>query len=216
VSAPEELARKRWKPAAKALAKRDEMARQLREARQRVGDLSAALPDAERRERELRGRALAEGKPVSVGEAAQVAAELEDAQQFVRDLEAASEVVERELFEARANNRDTWTQSQDRAVERARSAVFAAADELVAAVAQLEDENALRGWAAEAVPQGSVDPHGGRFTHTGVIAAALDQVRAAVAGIAAGIAPQPEPRREQPGPIEKLLAGRARADKGWG
>jgi len=115
------------------------------------GELSAALPEAERRDRELRGQAVAAGKAVEVGEAGKLAAELEDAQQSAKDLEAATEVVARELLDVREANRDTWTQSQDRHVEKARAAVLTAADGLAAAVAKLEDENALRAWAAEPV-----------------------------------------------------------------
>lgn len=193
---PETLARSRFRSARRLLERRDKIGRELTEARQHSGQLHRALPQAERRDREARGRATAEGRNRPPLEAAPIVAEIEDVRQRIEDLEAAAEVVEAELRELRQTNRDSWSERQARHVAQARRAVLTAAAELEAAVSTLEDENALRAWVAEPVGQGAVDPAGGRVTHAGAIAAALDQVRAAVDGIAAGEAsPVPTPVR---------------------
>jgi hypothetical protein len=167
----ETLARGRWRPVAKALDRRDKIQRRLVEARHRSGELHAALPAAERRDREARGHAVAEGRSRPQLEAPQIISEREDLQQQIDDLQAAAEVVDRELLELRERSRENWRASCDRTVERAKAAVLKAGQELEAAVSAFEDEIALRDWAHAPVDQGSTDPMGGRLTHTGVLTA---------------------------------------------
>jgi chromosome segregation ATPase len=157
------------------------------EARARTAELHAALPAAERSDREARARALAEGKdpPLGPGEKRRIEAELEETEQRANDLETAVQLVEQELGELRDSHRDTWTEKQGRAVEQAQQAVLEATGRLETAVQKLSDENALRGWIGEQGGQGSVDPLGGRLTRDAALSAALDQVRAAVAGLTA-------------------------------
>jgi hypothetical protein len=208
------LGGKRWRPARRIFERREQIQRQLIEARQRSGQLHRALPHAERRDRERRGRAVAEGKSRPQLEAPQIASELEDIQQRVQDLEAAAAVVDQDLQRLRRDNRDSWSERQAGKLEQAKGDVFAAASELEAKVSAFEDELALLAWASSPVDQQSVDPAGGRLTHTGTIAAALDQVRAAVTGLAVGQdKPAPPPQRE-PTWVEKRLA--ARSKPGWG
>jgi hypothetical protein len=194
VTDPETLARRRFRSVRRLLERRDKIGNLLAEARRRSGELHAELPQAEQRDREARGRATAEGRSKPQLEAPQIASELEDVQQRVEDLQAAATVVEQDLQTLRRDKRDPWSERQAGRVEQAKRAVFTAAGELEQAVSTLEDENALRAWITEPVGQGSVDPAGGRVTYAGAIAAALDQVRAAVDGIAAGeAAPTPAP-----------------------
>ena len=76
-------------------------------------------------------------------------------------------------------------------------AVLAAALELEAKVSAFGDEVAVYAWAVTP-DAGTVDPHGGQTTHGGAIAAALDQLRAATEGIAAG--------EERPTPVQSERA----------
>jgi hypothetical protein len=105
-------------------------------------------------------------------------------------------------------------EAQGRAIGEARNGVLSALAALEQAAAKLEDERGLLAWIEPVPAEGSVDPHGGRLTHSGALAAGVDQVRTAIAALAAG----EESRKPEPGPepswIEKRLA--ARAQGGWG
>ena len=210
----ETLARKRWRQVEKAVAKREDIGRKLVEARARVAELTSAHPAAEQRDREARGYALAEGKPSPSREAEQVARQLAEAQENVIDLDAAASVVARQFQNVLAANAPSWVEAQRRAIEKAGDAVMAAVASLEQSARKIEDERALLAWIAPASVEGSVDPYGGRLTYSGTLAASLEQVRAAAAGLAAGEeSGQPEPGRE-PTWVEKRLAARARP--GWG
>jgi len=210
----ESLARTRWKPAEKALAKREQIAGRLREARARVAELTFAHPAAVERDRQARGYALAEGMPTPQSEAEQIARELDEAQEHAKDLEAAAVLVEDQLREVRDANRESWVQSQERAIEQAGKAVLTRLEALEQEVGKLEDERGLLAWIEPVSAEGSVDPHGGRPTHTGTVAAALDQLRAAVSALAAGEeSGKPPPGRESSW-VEKRLAAKARSS--WG
>jgi hypothetical protein len=210
----ETLARKRWKPVEKAAAKREEIERKLVAARARVAELQSAHPAAEQRDREARGLALAEGKPAPPSGAKRIERELEEARSLVQDLDAAVVVVQRQFQEVLDASRDSWLQTQERAIGQAGNSVLAALAALEEAVAKLEDERGLLAWIEPVPVEGSVDPYGGRLTHSGALAAAVDQVRSAVAGLAAGEeSRRPEPGRE-PSWVEKRLA--AKAKPGWG
>jgi hypothetical protein len=101
-----------------------------------------------------------------------------------------------------------------RAIEQAGNGVLSALAALEEAVGKLEDERGLLAWIEPVPAEGSVDLHGGRLTHSGALAAAVDQVRSAVAGLAAGEEScRPEPERE-PSWVEKRLA--AKAKPRWG
>jgi hypothetical protein len=210
----ETRARKRWKPVEKAAAKREEIGLKLAAARARVAELTSAHPAAEQRDREARGLALAEGKPAPPCEAEKIERELEEARSLVQDLDAAAAVVQRQFQAVLDSNRDARVQSQERAIEQAGNGVLSALAAFEQAVAKLEEERGLLAWLEPVPAEGSVDPHGGRLTHSGALAAAVDQVRSAVAGLAAGeesCKPKPGP---EPSWIEKRLAARARG--GWG
>jgi hypothetical protein len=210
----ETLARKRWKPVEKAAAKREEIERKLVQSRARVAELTSAHPAAEQRDREARGLALAEGKPAPPSEAEKIARNLEEARSLVQDLDAAAAVVQRRFQEVLDANRDAWLQAQERAIEQARNGVLSALAAFERAVAKLEEERGLLAWLEPVPGEGSVDPYGGRLTHSGALAAAVDQVRSAVAGLAAGEeSRRPQPERE-PSWVEKRLA--AKAKPGWG
>jgi riboflavin biosynthesis pyrimidine reductase len=210
----ETLARKRWKPIEKAVTKREQIGRKLVEARTRVAELTSAQPAALERDRQARGLAIADGKPAPPSHAEQIAHELEQAQELVRDLEAAAVVVQGQLQEVLDANRQSWVQAQQRAIEQAGDGVLSALASLEKAVSKLEEERGLLAWIEPVPAEGSVDPHGGRLTHSATVAAALDQLRAAVAALAAGEeSRQPEPGRE-PAWVEKRLA--AKAKPGWG
>jgi hypothetical protein len=210
----ETLARKRWKPVDKGAAKREEIGRKLATARARVAELTSAHPAAEQRDREARGLALAEGKPAPSSEAEKIARDLEEARSLVQDLDAAAAVVQRQFQEVLNSNRDAWVQSQERAIEQARNGVLSALAEFEPAVEKLEDERGLLAWLEPVPAEGAVDPYGGRLTHSGALAAAVDQVRSAVTGLATGEeSRRPHPERE-PSWVEKRLA--AKAKPGWG
>jgi chromosome segregation ATPase len=211
----ETLARKRFKPVEKVLAKREQIARKLVEARARVGELQAALPEAEANDRAARGRAIADGRIAPrESEKERISAEIEKTQQQVDDFLAAGELVERDLSELLEANREGWSKAQEREVAQARNAVLTAVQEVAVAVEKLGAENALRAWIDPVPPEGSVDPYGGRLSHSGALGAALDQVRAAVEALASGEEygkPPPEP---EPSWVERRLA--AKAKPGWG
>ena len=199
---------------AKAAAKREEIGRKLVEARARVAELTSAHPAAEQRDREARGLALAEGKPAPSSEAKKIEREREEARSLVQDLDAAAVVVQRQFQEVLDANRESWLQVQERAIEQARNGVLSALAAFEQAVGRLEEERGLRAWLEPVPAEGAVDPHGGRLTHSGALAAAVDQVRSAVAGLAAGEeSRRPEPGRE-PSWVEKRVA--AKAKPGWG
>jgi hypothetical protein len=210
----ETLARRRWKPVEKAVSKREQIAGKLTEARARVAELTSAHPLAEQRDREARGLALAEGKAAPPSEAEKVARELDEARSLVQDFDSAAAVVQRQLEDVLDANRDSWAEAQGRAIGEARNGVLSALAALEQAAAKLEDERGLLAWIEPVPAEGSVDPHGGRLTHSGALAAGVDQVRTAIAALAAG----EESRKPEPGPepswIEKRLA--ARAQGGWG
>ena len=206
----EALARKRWKPVEKAAAKREEIGRKQATARARVAELTSAHPAAEQRDREARGLALAEGKPAPSSEAGKIARDLEEARSLVQDLDAAAAVVQRQSQELLDTNRESWLPAQERAIEQARNGVLSALAAIEQSVAKLEDERGLLAWLEPAPAEGSVDPHGGRLTHSGALAAAVEQVRSAVGGLAAGEeSGQPPPGRE-PSWVEKRLATKAK------
>jgi hypothetical protein len=139
---------------------------------------------------------------------------LEQAQELVRDLDAAAAVVQGQLQEVLDANRDSWVSAQQRAIEQAGDGVLSALASLEKAVGKLEEEKGLLVWIEPVPAEGSVDPHGGRLTHSATLVAALDQLRAAVAGLVAGEdSRQPQPGRE-PSWVEKRLA--AKAKPGWG
>lgn len=140
------LARKRWKPAEKALAKREQIARKLVEARARVGELSAAHPTAVEQDRQARGYALAEGTPAPSSKAEKIAGELAQAQELVKDLDAASVHVEAQLQEVLEANRDSWSQAQERAIEQAGEKVLSSLASLEQTIATLEQERSLLAW----------------------------------------------------------------------
>ena len=211
---PETLARKRFRPLANTLERRDRIDRDLRDAREQAGLLTAALPAAERNDRAARGRALADGTPPpKQGKKQRLAAELAATRQRADDLEAASELIAAELLQLRQTRQEDWAGSQTEAVARARAAVLEATGKLESAVAALEDELALRSWIEAPTGETAPDPHGGRLTHTGTLTTALDQVRAAVDGLAAGETTAEPPRRE-PVPLTKRLLTKAKP--GWG
>jgi hypothetical protein len=211
---PEILARRRWRQVERAAGKRDELGRRLQEARARAAELTSAQPGAEQRDREARGLSLVDGKSPPPSEAEKIARQLEGAQQDVQDFDAALGVANRRLQEVLDTNRHAWAQEQERTIEQARTEVLSALASLEQGIATLEGERALLAWLEPAPAEGSVDPHGGRHTHSGFLAAALDQVRAAVAGIAAGEeSRQPDPAPE-PSWLEKRLVGKAKP--GWG
>jgi hypothetical protein len=210
----EALARKRWKPVEKAAAKREEIGRKLVAARARVAELTSAHPAALERDRQARGLAIAEGKPAPPSHAEQIAHELEQARELVQDVEAAAVVVQGQLQEVLDTNRDSWVSAQQRAIEQAGNGVLSALAALEEAVAKLEEERGLLAWIEPVPAEGLVDPHGGRLTHSGALAAAVDQVRAAATGLTAGEeSGRPDPERE-PSWVEKRLA--AKAKPGWG
>ncbi len=210
----ETLARKRWKPVEKAAAKREEIGRKLAAARARVAELQSAHPAAEQRDREARGLTVVEGKPAPPSEAKKIERELEEARSLVQDLDAAAAVVQRQFQEVLAANRESWAQAQEREIEQARSGVLSALAAFEQAVGKLEDERGLLAWIEPVPAEGSVDPYGGRLTHSGALAAAADQVRSAVVGLAAGEESRgPQPERELSW-VEKRLA--AKAKPGWG
>jgi hypothetical protein len=210
----EALARKRWKPIEKAAAKRDEIGRKLTEARARAAELASAQPGAEQRDREARGYALVDGKQLPPSEAEKITRQLEQAQKDVEDFDAALGVANRRLQEVLDEHRQAWAQEQERTIEQARNAVLSALASLEQGVATLEEERTLLAWLEPVSDEGSVDLYGGRVTHSGVLAAAVDQVRSAVAGLADGEeSRRPEPERE-PSWVEKRLA--AKAKSGWG
>ena len=180
------LARKRWKPVERVAAMRDEIARKLAAARARVADLQSSHPAAKQRDREARGLALAEGKPAPPSKAKKIERELEEARSLVQDLDAAATVLQRQFQEVLGASRDAWVQSQERAIEQAGNGVLSALAALEQAVGKLEDERGLLAWIEPVPAEGSVDPYGGRLTHSGALAAAVDQVRSAVAGLALG------------------------------
>jgi hypothetical protein len=211
---PETFARKRWRAAEKAVARRERIAHDLAETRQLIGTLTAALPAAERNDRLARGQAVADGhQPPPQGEKDRLEAELNLAKQRSDDLQAAAELAATEILELRQANRDTWAGSQAQAVDKARGAVLEATDKLEQQVSSLTDELALQAWLAAPVEQPLADPHGGRLTHEGTLATALTQLRAAVEGLAAGTTPQP-PAKPEPDPITKRLINKARPS--WG
>jgi hypothetical protein len=210
----ETLARRRWKPIEKAVSKREQIASKLTEARARVAELTSAHPLAEQRDREARGLPLAGGKSAPPSEADQIALELGEARRLVQDLDAAAVVVQRQFQEVLDENCELWLRTQERAIEQARNGVLSALAALERAVGKLEDERGLLAWIEPVSAEGSVDPYGGRLTHSGTLAAAVDQVRSAVAGLAAGEeSRRPQPERE-PSWVEKRLA--AKAKPGWG
>jgi hypothetical protein len=210
----ETLARKRWKPIEKAVTKREQIGRKLVVARAHVAELTSAHPAALERDRQARGYALAEGTPAPPSHAEQIARELEQAQELVKDLDAAAVVVQGQLQEVLDANRQSWTQAQQRAIEQAADGLFSELASLEKAIATLEEERGLLAWIEPVPAEGSVDPHGGRLTHSGTVAAALDQLRAALAGLVAGEESRhPEAGRE-PSWVEKRLA--AKAKPGWG
>jgi hypothetical protein len=157
---------------------------------------------------------LVDGKQPPPSEAEKIAGQLEEAQKEVQDFDAALGVANRRLQEVLDENRQAWAQEQGRTIEQARNAVLSALASLEQGVATLEEERALLAWLEPVSAEGSVDPHGGRLTHSGVLAAAVNQVRSAVAGLAAGEeSRRPQPERE-PSWAEKRLA--AKAKPGWG
>jgi hypothetical protein len=211
---PETLARKRWRTVGKTLDRRDRVASDLAEARQHGAALRAMLPAAERNDRLARGQAAADGKQLPrQSETERLEAELAATKQRADDLQAAAELVAAELLEVRQSNRDAWCESQAEAVERARRNLAEAADNLEAQISALENELELRRWVDEPLGEATVDPFGGRLSHTAALSQALAQVRNAVDGLAAGTQAEP-PRRPEPDPVTKRLLAKARP--GWG
>jgi hypothetical protein len=206
-------AAKRWKPVAKLTARRDKISVQLWEARARAAELSAQLPAAKERDRQARGRALADATEPPASEADRISRELEDAQRLAADLEAAGEVLAAELRDLREAHREQWAPEQAQVVANAREQLLRSCERLEEDAQALEDATALHAWAVRD-EIATVDPFGGRLTNTGALREAIGQLRAAVQGLAAGETNRPVPPQPEPSWLQRRLA--AKANTGWG
>ena len=161
---PEDLAKQRFKPVARALEKIARLGTELAETRARVEQLERERAAAAHRDRQAYAAALSEGKgKPSSREEAKVAAELEEAEEKAEALALAVDSALDERAKLLDQNRSGWRRQSMRELAKARSRYESAIAELEAARDALSGEATLIAWLdTGANAEAASDPLGGR------------------------------------------------------
>jgi hypothetical protein len=161
---PEDLARSRFKPVARALEKIARLGTELAETRAQVEQLTNERKDAAQRDRQSYANAIIQGKAKpSSHEEAKVAAELEDAELKAEALALAVDAAFDERAKLLEQNRSSWRRQSMRELARARSRYESAITELEQARDALSGEATLISWLdSGANAEAASDPLGGR------------------------------------------------------
>jgi hypothetical protein len=143
---PEDLARQRWRPIAKAVEKRNRLGRELTDTNGRLVALRGELPQAEQADREAFAVAIAEGKPEPNRKAKQIDANIAAAERRSEALQTAVQQAESELQKLCEQNRPGWYRDTLAAIGRAHRIYQEAIDAVAQAREGLADEVALADW----------------------------------------------------------------------
>jgi hypothetical protein len=144
---PEDLARRRWRPVEKAVAKRDRLGKELSETNQSLAALRSELSQAERADRDAYAAALADGdKAEPPRKAMQLAAAVAAEERRSEALQAATANAESEIYQLREQNRSAWSRDTIGAITKAHRAYTEAVRAVGAARDVLADEVALVSW----------------------------------------------------------------------
>jgi hypothetical protein len=168
---PEDLARERWRPAAKTVEKRNRLGEELRVTNERLVALRAELPRAEEADREAYATAIAAGDKAEPGrKAEQLAARIEADERRAEACRAAIENAENELRKLRVDNRSAWRKSTIGTIVKAHLAYQESIRRVEAAREALADEVALDGWVTDGIGASHVlDRLGGEISNTNAL-----------------------------------------------
>ena len=161
---PEDLARSRFKPVAKALEKISRLGTELAETRAQVEQLEGERAAAAHRDRQAYAEALREGRArPAKREEAKVIAQLEDAGLKAEALALAVDAALDERTKLLEQNRRGWRRQSMRELARAKGRYESAIAELAAARDALSDGATLIAWLdSGASAEAASDPLGGR------------------------------------------------------
>jgi hypothetical protein len=149
---PEDLARQRWRPVAKAAEKRSRLGDELRVTNERLVGLRAELPRAEEADREAYATAIAAGDKAEPGrKAEQLATRIEAEERRAEALRLAIEKTESELRKLRNENRSACRKSTIATIAKAQLDYQESIRRVEAAREALADEVALDGWIMDGV-----------------------------------------------------------------
>jgi hypothetical protein len=168
---PEDLARQRWRPAAKAVERRNRFGEGLGVTNERLVGLRAELPRAEEADREAFAQAIAEGdKAEPRWKAEQLAARIEADERRAEARRLAIENAENELRKLRVDNRSAWRKSTIGTIVKAHLAYQESIRRVEAAREALADEVALDGWVTDGIGASHVlDRLGGEISNTSAL-----------------------------------------------
>jgi hypothetical protein len=165
---PEDLARQRWRPVAKAVDKRSRLGEELRVTNERLVGLRAELPRAEEADREAHATAIAAGDKAEPGrKAEQLATRIEAEERRAEALRLAIEKTESELRKLRDENRSAGRKATFSTIAKAHLAYEESIRRVEAARDALADEVALAGWITDGIGASHVvDRLGGQISDT--------------------------------------------------
>jgi hypothetical protein len=224
---PEDVARQRWRPVAKAVEKRNRLGAELIKANERLVRLRNELPQAEQADREAFAVALAAGKAEPDRMSEQVAANIAAEERRSHALQTAVQQAESELQKLCEQNRPNWFRDTLAAIGKAHRTYEEAIDAVAQAREGLADEVALADWIRGGVGISPiVDTLAARDGGKALSFDRVLRVLNADAEQIAGHLPEPEPRvswqrvREH---VEALVgsgmsreeAVRQASDSGW-
>jgi hypothetical protein len=218
---PEDLARSRFKPVAKALEKISRLGTELTETRAQVEQLERERAAAAHRDRQAYADALSEGRARPVKrEEAKVIAQLEDAGMKAEALALAVDAAHDERTKLLEQNHPLWRLKAMRTLASAKTRYADAIAEIEAARDSLSDEAALVGWLdGGAGIAAATDSLGGRI---GALpgegqplsfALVLDELRRDLEHLVAHPVSRDDP---QPRPRPELIPGVIRTGLEWG
>jgi hypothetical protein len=147
---PEDLARRRWRPVAKAVEKRNRLGAELAKTNERLVLLRNELPQAEQADRESFAVALAASKAEPDRMAEHVAANIAAEERRSEALQTAVQQAARELQKVCEQNRPGWYKDTLAAIGKAHRIYEEAIDVVAHAREGLADEVALAEAAASA------------------------------------------------------------------
>ena len=170
-TAPEDLARQRWRPAAKAVEKRNRLGEELRVTLERLAALRAELPRAEEADPEAYAAAITTGDRAEPGrKAEQLTASIEAEERRAEACRTAVEQAESDLGKLRVENRRAWRKATFSTIAKAHLDYQESIRKVEAAREALADEVALEGWISDGIGVSVVvDRLGGRISDTSAL-----------------------------------------------
>jgi hypothetical protein len=191
---PEDLARTRWRPVAKAVEERNGLGRELAETNEHLVQLRNELQQAEQADRAAFAVAIAAGKAEPERRAEQIAASIEAEERRSEALQTAVLTAESDLQKLREQN-PAWYRDTLAAIAKAHRAYQEAIRTLAVAREALADEVALADWIRGGVGVSPiVDTLAARNGGEALSFARILGALGADAERVAGHLPEPEPR----------------------